>query len=350
MDSPLVRHPANPILTAEASGRFSSVEEAGVLVFNPGVTRSGGGFVMAYRCDYGTPGDPNIVGSSIRFADSVDGIDWRPRAGTGLDRDAAIDLLGHLEPHRDLGAELWRIYDPRLHRLATIDGPQYALTFAADTTAGLRGGLALGRDGVRWQVVSLGAPDSRNHVLFPEQVGGTWWRLERPMQEYGGEAMGAGRYGIWASRSPDLQHWGSTRLAVSVDDICATAVKIGPGTPPVRTSAGWLCLVHVVHELGEYRQRGWEPMWDKRYDAWSLLLDADDPSKLVAARGPVLSADPSYERTGYRNDVIFPTAAIVADKHGVDELWVYYGAADTCIGLATAPLEDLVTWTLAAPQ
>ena len=351
MASPLRRHAANPLLSC------TDIEDPCVLVFNPGVTRFRDRLLMAYRTDHGTWGDPNIVATDIRFATSDDGVRWETSTGPVIDRQAAIDLLQPLEPNRDLERELWRIYDPRLVAVEPEDAegtgpgpnPALILTFAVDTTHGLRAGTAVSDDGQTWTGLALGPPDNRNQVVFPARVDGHWLRLERPMQAYGGEAMGAGRYGIWTSRSPDLRFWGDTRFLCDDDLFPFANDKLGPGPPPVLTDAGWLCIIHAVSNDPTAGKRGWETTWQRTYHAAALLLDRHDPSRIVAsAAEPLLSPDGThaYESDGYRNDVVFPGGNVVVDNGGRDELWVYYGAADTTIALATAPLDDVVEFVL----
>ena len=77
-----------------------------------------------------------------------------------------------------------------------------------------------------------------------------------------------------------------------------------------------------------------------------LLLDLDDPTRLVArSRGYVLSPHEPYERVGDVPNVVFTCGAVVEPD---GEVKIYYGAADTCMCLATARLDDLVdacfTW------
>jgi beta-1,4-mannooligosaccharide/beta-1,4-mannosyl-N-acetylglucosamine phosphorylase len=345
MSSPLSRHPSNPLVVADQIGGDS------ILVFNPGVARFDGRYFMALRSDTGTIGNPNITGSAIHFAWSDDGVSWKPAEQPPLDRLAAIRLLQPLEPHWDLEQVLWRIYDPRLVTVDLDGQPTLVMNFAVDTTRGLRAGMAMSRDGLEWEPLHLGAPDNRNQALFPEKIGDHWYRLERPMQHYGGEGMGSGMFGAWVSRSPDLRFWGDTRFVTDRHAFPYAGDKVGPGAPPVRTEAGWLAVMHAVSVDPTAGKRGWEPQWQKTYRAGAVLLDLDDPSKVIAAASePLLEPHPDapYERDGYRNDVIFPCASLVVDQGGVDELWVYYGAADTSIALASAPLSDVIDWITAS--
>ncbi len=344
--SPLVRHGAGPVLTADGLP-----DDDMVLVLNPGVVALDGRYLMAYRVDRGVDGDPYLLATDIGFAWSDDGVAWTPEPRTAFPRERAIELLAPLEPHRRLDDELWRIYDPRLTALDGEAGdPRLVMTFAADTTHGLRAGLARSDDGHHWEALGLGPPDNRNHVVFPRRVDGRWLRLERPMHEYGTEALGAGRYGVWLSRSPDLVHWGDHRFVLDRGSIPFANDKVGPGAPPVLTDRGWLCILHAVTVLDAETKRGWEDGWGKEYRAAAVLLDVDDPSRVVAAATvPLLDLDPSvdHEQSGFRHGVIFPTAAVARPGAQGDELWVYYGAADTAVGLATGLVSDVVDFVIA---
>ena len=71
-----------------------------------------------------------------------------------------------------------------------------------------------------------------------------------------------------------------------------------------------------------------------------MLLDLEDPSRIIARGGlPVLWPDQPYEMLGRVMNVTFGCNALLEDDGTVR---IYYGAADTCIGLATAKLDDLV--------
>lgn len=346
--SPLRTDPANPLVTARMLGSDAC------LAFNPAVCREGDRLLMAVRADLGVVGDPNITGSRIDFLSSDDGVVWTRDGRPSIDRAAAIDLLEPLEPHRDLEREVWRIYDPRLVSFEDRTGrwsedETILLSFALDTTHGLRSGLAKAVDD-RWQAISLSAPDSRNHVVFPESIDGMVARLERPMPSYGGEAFGAGRSAIWVARSPDFRHWSGPRLVCDPSDFEGAAgarvLKIGPGAQPVRCEAGWLCIIHVVTHDDGAQPRGWEPEWTKRYSAHGMVLCADDPSRVVAIGGSPLLRQESDE-AGFRHGVVFPTSAIAHENGRLD---VYYGSNDTTVCRASASIEEVVEFVLSGAR
>jgi predicted GH43/DUF377 family glycosyl hydrolase len=69
------------------------------------------------------------------------------------------------------------------------------------------------------------------------------------------------------------------------------------------------------------------------------LLDRDDPSKLIARLDtPLISPEEPYEQQGYVKNIIFPTGALVFD----DELYIYYGAADERVAVASVKIPALL--------
>ena len=87
---------------------------------------------------------------------------------------------------------------------------------------------------------------------------------------------------------------------------------------------------------------GWENCpWQKRYTAGIMLLDLQDPGRIVGlSTQPLIAPEAPYETAGgFRNDVIFPGGMILEDT---GEVKIYYGAADTVECLATASLDDLL--------
>jgi predicted GH43/DUF377 family glycosyl hydrolase len=105
-------------------------------------------------------------------------------------------------------------------------------------------------------------------------------------------------------------------------------LKIGAGPAPRRVPEGWLLLHHGVTgrlETGVAQQQ------NVNYSAGALLLDADEPWRVTdRTREPLLAAETEDERSGIVPNVVFPTAIETVD--GVD--WVFYGMADSKIGVA----------------
>lgn len=314
----ITRYPMNPVLT----GR--DVPYASDLVFNAGVIPFRDGYAMIFRNDYGHQSEGRFSGTNLGLALSGDGIGW------------------HVEDRPVFSMkdeEIQRAYDPRL---TVIDGEIY-MTFAVDTRHGLRGAIARTEDLHRFEVVSMSVPDNRNMVLFPRKWNGMFMRLERPMPIY--SRSHRDRFDIWWSESPDLVHWGNSHLVAAVEDFPFANDKIGPGAPPVYTEKGWLAVTHTVDIDRERGKNGWEEKWTKRYCAAAVLLDKDEPWKMIGhSRVPLLAPETDYEvNQGFRTNVIFPTAALPMPD---GKIRVYYGAADTVIAVAEARTEDLVALCL----
>lgn len=313
--SPVIhRHPANPILTPK------DVPYGPLLAFNVGVTRFQGRYVMAFRNDYGEAGAIDTTLTNIGLAYSNDGVRWevQPKPIFTLHDDENL-----------------RAYDPRL---TVIDGRVY-MCFAVDTRHGLRAGIAVTDDFEKFEILTLSLPDDRNVVLFPEKINGRYVRLDRPFPIY--SRSEPERFDMWMSQSPDLRYWGDCSLVLAVEDVPFANRKIGPGAPPVKTPKGWLTLFHAVDFDPTRGKNGWEDKWQKRYTAGIMLLDLEDPSKVVGMyRQPLLAPDAPYEaQGGFRNNVIFPGGMILEDS---GEVKIYYGAADTYTCLATAHVDDLL--------
>jgi len=114
---------------------------------------------------------------------------------------------------------------------------------------------------------------------------------------------------------------------------------VGSGPPPIKTRKGWL---HIYHGIAMH----YAPI----YQAGVMLLDLNDPSKVIA-RGSqnILEPREIYELAGQVPNVIFPTGIIAEDidNEGFakdnSEVKVYYGASDTSIGLASSTVEKLIS-------
>lgn len=298
------------------------------LVFNAGVNKINGKYVMIFRNDYGPTEETfgqKKFGTSIGVAYSDNGVDgWK-----------VVDKP--LFDNKDLaGEEIRRLYDPRI---TVIEGKPY-LCLAMDTKHGVRGCIAsVSENFDEIEILSASAPDNRNMVLFPEKINGKYVRLERPFPVY--SRGGKDRFDIWLSTSPDLKFWGETELVLGVEDVPYADNKIGPAAPPIKTDKGWLTLFHAVDKKVGRGKNGWENSWEKRYAAGIMLLDLENPSKVIGmSKEPLIAPELPFEiDEGFRQNVIFP-GGMILEPDG--EVKIYYGASDTVECLATAKLDDLL--------
>jgi len=104
---------------------------------------------------------------------------------------------------------------------------------------------------------------------------------------------------------------------------------IGGGCPPIETEAGWLLIYHGVHDT----VKGYV------YTACAALLDLNDPGKEIARLPyPLFFPDQEWEINGEVNNVCFPTGTILEEN----TLYIYYGAADEHIAVASVQLNELL--------
>ena len=165
--------------------------------------------------------------------------------------------------------------------------------------------------------------DDRDVYIFPEKVNGKYVRLSRPM-EWCGKGFKNENPAIWIAYSDDLMEWEKPKLLMQGKEWWENA-KIGGSTPPVRCKYGWLLLYHGVAKK------------DGGYRVGAVILDAKNPSKVIArTKDFIMEPEYSFETDGYYNGCVFPTGIVVKD----DTMYVYYGAADKYVCVATAPFEE----------
>ena len=231
----------------------------------------------------------------------------------------------------------YHAYDPRL---TVIDGRCYMM-YAADMQGLCTLGLAVTDDFEQFEFLGYTTgtyPDTRNGVLFPEKIDGQYLRLERPNipQKPGNPTSGET---ITISSSKDLLHWEHTNNIISGRPHFWDE-RIGAGPPPIKTKHGWLLIYHGVatHFASS-----------NIYQAGAILLDLTNPTKVLArTRLNILEPREIYETVGQVANVVFPSGCIPSqiEENGTvpddAELMIYYGAADTSIGLATATVGDVI--------
>ena len=111
---------------------------------------------------------------------------------------------------------------------------------------------------------------------------------------------------------------------------------VGGGCPPIETTEGWLLIYHGV----------WDSVNGYVYNACASLLDLNNPQKEIARLPyPLFKPEEEWELRGEVNNVCFPTGTVLID----DKLFIYYGAADERIAVATMSISELVKELLSNP-
>jgi predicted GH43/DUF377 family glycosyl hydrolase len=255
--------------------------------------------------------------------------------------------------------------DPRVTWIEALD--LHVMSYVAYGPMGPRPALAVSENLREWRRLGplhfvyqpeldldLNLFPNKDMVFFPEPLPGpdgvpSFAMLHRPMWDLSwvrdGESvhLPAGisdeRLGIWISYVPvdDVQAdvnnlvFQRSSALVAMPEYDFEAVKIGAGPPPIRVEEGWLLVHHGVKgSLSKVHKWGVEQE-GLSYAAGAMILDADDPSKVLARTSePILAPETADETSGTVANVVFPTA--LEDVDGVR--YVFYGMADSRIGVA----------------
>lgn len=213
-------------------------------------------------------------------------------------------------------------YDPRITKI----GDEYFIMYASDMgNNSARLGLLKTKDFESFERVATTSDlGNRNGALFPEKYDGLYFRLDRP---FGSEQESSA---MWMSFSPDLVFWGKARPLMFKGKPFIDGFKMGAGAVPIKTDKGWLEIYHTVSTTCNgfiYRLK-------------AALLDLNEPWNVIGYSDYILYPEHDYEMKGRVANVVFACNAILEDDG--DTLRIYYGAADTNIGLATGSLSALV--------
>jgi predicted GH43/DUF377 family glycosyl hydrolase len=235
----------------------------------------------------------------------------------GVDKHVAASRLIPTGPLEEYGVE-----DPRITQ---IDN-RYYVTYVAVSRHGAATALASTTDFqnfTRHGVIF--PPENKDVVLFPERIRGRYCALHRPTT-----ATPFSTPEMWVAWSSDLERWGHHEpIEVAVGRPWASG-RVGAGVPPLRVAEGWLVIFHANQRPAEAGQVG-------QYVAAAMLLDANDPSKVIAqGEAALLTPTEPFESSGFVPDVVFPTGMVRRD----DTLQIYYGASDTNTGFTELSLAD----------
>jgi len=216
--------------------------------------------------------------------------------------------------------EEYGVEDPRI----TFINGEYLITYSAYSRFGVRIVLAKTIDFKNIERIALiTEADYRNVVIFPEKINGLYVRLDRPH-------TGIIPWSIWISYSPDLIHWGNSKIIIMPMKYHWDEMKIGPGAPPIKTDKGWLNIYHGVFST----------MDGSIYRLGVALLDIEDPSKVLGVADEwILQPEELYETTGYVHNVVF-TCGAIPEVDGTVK--IYWGGADSVICVGEANIKELV--------
>ncbi|MGR3178889.1 MAG: glycoside hydrolase family 130 protein [Candidatus Anammoxibacter sp.] len=306
-------------------------------VFNPAVVRDENVFRMLYRTypDKFKETAPRLTRpgflfsgqtSYIGYAESTDGKNFVAREKPFISPDADFDRYG--------------CEDPRITKF----GDTFYITYTAidapledkNKRPSIRIALATTKDFISVKKHGIIGPaiTSKAAAIFPELVNGEKIGLVLTISSDSTNSYVAIRYydSIEKVLNSTEKDWDDFLKNSKESALLGTYSWLhrGPelGAPPVKTDQGWLFIYSA----------------ESMSDTWTItaaLADINEPHKVIArASGYILQPVTNYEREGLVPNVTFPSAAVVVGR----ELYVYYGAADTVIGLATCTLNKLLDY------
>jgi beta-1,4-mannooligosaccharide/beta-1,4-mannosyl-N-acetylglucosamine phosphorylase len=279
-------------------------------IFNSAVVPYQGEFIGVFRAEQ-TDGVPQLY-----LGHSKDGIKWT------FEQDKIPFENEKGEPYMPRYA-----YDPRLVKVEDT----YYIIWCTDFY-GAALGLAKTTDFKKFvRLENPFLPFNRNGVFFPRKFHNNFVLLSRP-SDSGHTPFGD----VYISESPDLTYWGKHRRVMSRGyNQWWQSVKIGGGAAPIETSEGWLLLYHGVTGTCN----GFV------YSMGACILDIDNPSIVKhRCRNFILTPETWYEERGFVPNVVFPCATLTDNETG--KIAIYYGAADSYVGLAFTTVDELVNYIL----
>lgn len=302
----LERHPASPVLKPDPFSAWEALN-----VFNPSVVVHDDLFHMHYRAQ-GT----DYV-SRIGYAVSEDGVTWNRLREPVLEPSSSLDARGVEDPRVTF-------LDGRFYMAYTAYGRAGPHPATGVPPTGITPMYAVSDNLISWRPLGplVEGEDNKDHALFPavfpSNPGGRYLSFHRRPPS------------VWLAASDDLASWGDHREVLRPRPGLWDGKRVGAGGPPVATDAGWLMIYHGYDDTHTYR-------------LGTALLDRDEPWRVLKRpAGSILDPEEPWELKGDVPNVVFSCANPVVD--GV--VYVYYGGADRVIGLATAPLEELLAWTI----
>jgi len=180
------------------------------------------------------------------------------------------------------------------------------------------------------------SPQQRNVVLHPEFVDGKYALYTRPQDEFIQAGKGGG---IGWGLCPTMEGANIENEIIMDNREYHTIkeVKNGLGPGPIKTPKGWLHLAHGVRNTAA----------GLRYVLYTFITDAQKPYVITHRPAGYFLAPQGDERIGDVSNVAFSNGWIATKK---GDVYIYYGASDTRLNVATSTVEKLLDYTINTPE
>ncbi len=299
----LQRHPLNPVLLPDPASEWETYN-----VSNPAVIYHGDLFHMHYRAQ-----GLDWV-SRIGYAVSADGVQWNRLRRPVLAPSDALDARGVEDPRVTA-------LDDAFYMTYTAYGQYQGQGEPTHAGGGVTPMIARSENLITWSRVGsiVTGEDNKDHALFPRKINGRYVALHRRPPQ------------VWLAESADLITWPEERMRPLFGprpDNHWDEKRVGSGGVPIETEHGWLMLYHAYDAAHVYR-------------LGVCLLDLDQPERVIyRPRAFIFEPHELWELRGDVPNVVFSGANPAVNG----TVYVYYGAADHVIGLATCALTDLLDY------
>ena len=208
------------------------------------------------------------------------------------------------------------IEDARFVRFVHDDDKvKYYATYTAYNGYSILPKLIETRDFYNFKVMPINGLYSQNKgmALFPRMIGGKYAMLSRH--------DGENNYVMF---SKNINYWEEEAILIQEPQFAWEFVQLGNSGSPIETEKGWLVLTHGVGAM-------------RRYCIGAIMLDLDDPTKVIGKLAEPLIIPNEAEREGYVPNVVYSCGAIIHNK----ELIIPYAMADYSSGFASIDMDEL---------
>jgi predicted GH43/DUF377 family glycosyl hydrolase len=188
-------------------------------------------------------------------------------------------------------------------------------TYTAYSGRDIRSELLRTNDFVKFDLVPITGSAGRNKglALFPKCQDGKYRMIGRQDGQ-----------NLYLMESDDITHW-EDRVPLLTPRFPWELIQIGNCGPPIEIDEGWLLLTHGVGAM-------------RKYSIGAVLLDRNDPSKILGRTSqPILSAA-DEDREGYVPNVVYSCGGMRVG----DDIFLPYGVADSSVAFAFVAIRDLL--------
>lgn len=208
------------------------------------------------------------------------------------------------------------IEDMRFVRFMDDDGTiTFYSTYSAYSNIGILPKFISTKDFRHFKVKPVRGEYVKNKglALFPRRIKNKYAMLSR--------VDGVNNYAMF---SDYINVWNTYPKKVNMPEYPWEFVQVGNCGSPLETDKGWLVITHGVGPM-------------RRYSLGAILLDLDDPSRLIARLEDPLMIPNEEEREGYVPNVVYSCGAIINNG----ELIIPYSISDYASSFVAVGLDEL---------